>query len=695
MVKHQTNSKTVEVMFWRKQKKTVIQTSSSDPVTDNPLLQTDHGPTLPHRTQQLLGITVLLSQLPLLFHLPLWLSLPGMGLVSAKVFSKPKKHNLLAPALILVFVLLSAVAIFFHYGHMFGRDPCVAFLFLLIGFKFVEARRTYDASLLIILCAFLLLTQFFFRQSLTSAILIIPAIYSIGLSLFMLQRGTAPTDTRTVIHITAKLFLQAMPVAMLLFVAVPRVAQAPWGNGNGEAQTGLSDRMSPGSIASLSKSNEVAFRVEFDNQIPNRSQRYWRGPVLTGFDGHDWFILPTNKPARLRHEDHGPAINYTVTTPATYQPWLLALDTPAGKPTSSTEGTELVTRIDDERQISTLKPLDTALRYNATSVLSDRYTPANTPGAEALLTTSSNPRTRQLASQLRSESPNDAAFVNKVLQWFNHEPFHYTLNPPRLGKNSIDDFIFNTRRGFCEHYAGSFVFMMRAAGIPSRVVTGYQGGEMNDGYMIVRQSDAHAWAEVFIDGQWRRYDPTGAVAPQRVEQGANEALQNDPSRSSFANLQIPLLNNIALKWDAINFAWQRLVINFDTSSQKALWKKLGIEKPSGWMIVLAITAAALAWALMIIKPFPSRHPSLKPCESYWQLLVKKLESQGLTKDKGETPTRYIQRACERWPQHHTALSALVDSYHRGMFTPQGTQLHHHQQMALEMKFALKEIGKLE
>ena len=668
--------------------------SASKPLADNHLQRTDHGPALPHRTQQLLGITVLLSQLPLMFHLPLWLSLPGMGLVAAKAFSKPEKTELLAPTLILVFVLISALAVFFHYGHIFGRDPCVAFLFLLIGFKFAEARRTYDASLLIILCAFLLLTQFFFRQSLTSAILIIPAMYSIGLSLFMLQRGRSHTDTRTVIHVTAKLFLQAMPVAMLLFVAVPRVAQAPWGNGNGEAQTGLSDRMSPGSIASLSKSSEVAFRVEFENQIPSRGQRYWRGPVLTGFDGYDWFILPTSKPAQFRQEEHSSSINYTVTTPATYQPWLLALDTPSANPTSSTEGTDLVTQINDERQINTIKPLDTPLRYNATSVLSDRYTPAKAPGAEALLTTSNNSRTRELARQLRSESPNDTVFANRVLQWFNREPFHYTLSPPRLGKNSIDDFMFNTRSGFCEHYAGSFVFMMRAAGIPSRVVTGYQGGEMNSGYMIVRQSDAHAWAEVFIDGQWHRYDPTGAVAPQRVEQGANEALQNDPSRGSFANLQIPLLNNIALKWDAINFAWQRLVIDFDTSNQKALWKKLGIEKPSGWMIVLAIIAAALAWALFIIKPFPNRNPPLQPCESYWRLLTRKLEAQGLIKNKGETPTAYIQRACKRWPQHHAALSVLVDSYHHGMFTPQGAQLRHHQQIAQEMKLALKKIDNL-
>lgn len=644
---------------------------------------------------RLLGITVLLSQLPLLLHLPIWLSLPGSGLVLAKLMATPDKPFAPPPAITIVIVLCSAVAVFFHFGHLFGRDPCVAFLFLLLGFKYVETRRAYDASLLIVLCAFLLLTQFFFQQTLTAAILSIPAMYFIGLSLFALQRGTAKTDTRTMVHITATLFLQAMPVAALLFVAVPRISQSPWnGNGQGKAQTGLSARMSPGSVAELSKSSEVAFRVEFNGQQPSSRDLYWRGPVLTGYDGYEWFILPSKNSVQATPEANGRKVEYTVTSSASYQPWLVALDTPAGFP-QAINNDKISISINQEMQINTEKPVDQPLRYSATSILSDRFVPDSPPGSAALLTTATNPRTRQFANEMRAQYPDDTEFANQLLDWFNTKPFHYTLNPPKLGPDSIDDFNFDTRRGFCEHYAASFVFMLRAAGIPARVVTGYLGGESNSGYMIVRQSDAHAWTEAFIQGQWRRFDPTAAVAPERVEQGVIEALRSDTSRSFFDRANIPVLNSIRLKWDKVNFAWQKLVIDFDTNKQKALWNKLGIEKPSGWMIVLALIAAAMLWALVILGPlFEQKQKPIRPCEKYWHRLLKKLEANGLAKESSETATNYIERAVNKWPQYQQPLSQIANNYQSGMYAELGSDAHHHQQMARKMKKALDEIKHL-
>ncbi len=664
---------------------------------NNGSLATAASRQLTSQTQRILGITVLLSQLPLLLHLPLWLSLPGIGLVLAKLMAKPKDQFSIPPALTIVFVLLSAIAVFFHYGHIFGRDPCVAFLYLLLGFKFAETRRAYDASLLIVLCAFLLLTQFFFRQSLFAAILSIPAMYFVGLSLFALQRGLTKTDTRTMVHVTARLFLQAMPIAALLFVVVPRISQAPWGgngSGDGQAQTGLSARMSPGSIASLSKSNEVAFRVEFNGQPPLAHERYWRGPVLTGYDGYDWFILPSNTRAQATPNTNGRKIDYTVTLPASYQPWLLALDTPLAAPIAINNN-KLLINLNQELQIDTATPVDQPLRYQATSILSDRFTPATPPNTATLLTTATNPQARSLALEFRTKHASDAALANEILLWFNREPFHYTLNPPKLGDNSIDDFIFTTRRGFCEHYAGSFVFMLRAAGIPARVVTGYQGGEMNAGYMIVRQSDAHAWAEAYIDGQWRRYDPTAAVAPQRVEQGASDALRNDASRSFLSRVDIPLLDSAKLQWDKVNFAWQKMVIDFDSTRQQAMWKKLGIEKPSGWMIVVALIAAAALWALIILKPLSElRREPLPPCEKQWRKLSKKLAAYGFAKHQSETYTSFVERACKQWPQYQVPLRSIVESYHSGMYAPEGGDPHHHQQMAEQMKSTLRKLKRM-
>ncbi len=657
---------------------------------------------LPRRTVQMLGITVLLSQLPLLLHLPLWLTLPGIGLTFAKFKSKSFNKPLLPQNLTIVFVLLSVLAVFAHYGFLFGRDPCVAFLFLLLSFKYVETKRNYDASLLIVLCAFILITQFFFRQTLLSAMIAVPSIYFIGLSLFTLQRGMAETDTRIMVHTTAKLFLQAMPIALILFVAVPRISQAPWqGAGSDQATTGLSSTMSPGSFASLSKSNEVAFRVEFDGPAPAPQERYWRGPVLTGFDGYDWFVRPqpirndsSSALNKVAVQDNQRSIDYTVTMGANYQPWLLALDTPSAIPALGSSKKFKVS-INDELQINTSRRIDQPLRYRAQSTLTDQFVPAKKPARATLVTTSSNPRARAFAKELRTRYPDDAQLAQALLRWFNTEPFHYTLSPPKLGRNSIDDFIFNSRRGFCEHYAGSFVFLLRAAGIPARVVTGYQGGEMSDGYMIVRQSDAHAWTEAYIDSRWQRLDPTAAVSPQRIEQGASEALLGDSSQSLLKKIEFPFFNTVSLKWDAINFAWQRMVIGFDSENQNAMWKKIGIEKPSAWMIVIGFIAAACIWALIILKPFSDiGREKLSPCEKYWRKLAAKLDKHGLPREPGETIAAYLDRASQHWPQYRTQLESIKQSYCNGVYSANSSDAARHRQQALNIKREAANILKL-
>jgi len=649
---------------------------------------------LSHQTQRILGITVLLSQLPLLLHLPLWITAPAIILVLAKLMSKPQRPFALPPAASIALLFISVTGVFLHYGHLFGRDPCVAFLFLLLSFKYAETRRNYDASLLIVLCAFILLTQFFFRQSLSSSILSIPSMFFVGLSLFALQRENTQTDTRTMVHVTAKLFLQAIPVASLLFVAVPRLSHAPWGGLNsGHATTGLSARMSPGSIASLSKSQEVAFRVEFDAAPPSASQLYWRGPVLTGYDGHDWYIFPGTSETKAQPTAEGRTLEYTVTMSASYQPWLLALDTPAGIPVAAANS-KVQIRLNHELQAETIKPIDQPFRYTATSILSDRFTPANYPRSENLLTTSTNPRARAFAQSLRKEHKSDIDIVNALLQWYNQEKFHYTLNPPKLGDHAIDDFLFDSRYGFCEHYAGSFAFMLRAAGIPARIVTGYQGGEMSDGYMIVRQADAHAWTEAYIDNEWRRFDPTAAVSPDRVELGAGEALRDDPSLGFMGKIEIPFVSAIGLKWDAVNFAWQRMIIDFDSNRQEAFWKKLGIEKPSGAIIALGLLAAAALWALIILKPAGFRRRSLQPCEKYWKKLLKKLETRGLIKNPGETPKSFIARAVVSWPQYQQQLNVIVNSYHSGIYSTHAQDRQQHMQSAKQMKVALSQLKRL-
>lgn len=665
-------------------------------MTDTPIEQQALG----RNTRRILGTTVLMAQLPLALHLPWWISLPGMLLVLLKVLPAFDR-DLVKPLFMTPLVLLAAFGIIFHYGQFFDRDPCVAFLFLLVGFKFAESRRIYDASLVIILCAFLLMTQFFYWQSLVSAILSVPAIFFIGLSFFSLQRGTAELEMRLMVHITSRLLLQAVPVAMLLFVVVPRITTPGWSGSEGEnSLTGLSSRMSPGSIAELSKSNEVAFRVEFDTLTPSPADLYWRGPVLSGYDGNEWFILPSrisNYLLQPNTADTDSTIGYTVTMEPTNNPWLLALDTPASLPREVHRSgeSETIAYITSDRQLNSIKPLDRITRYQSSSTLTDRFSPTTLPGAENLLTTQTNPKAMNWAKQLRTQHADDENLVRHILRWFNTEPFYYTLNPPALGRHSIDDFLFDSRRGFCEHYAGSFVFLLRAAGIPARVVTGYQGGELNDSYMIVRQSDAHAWAEAFIDGQWRRFDPTAAVAPQRIENGMRETLQGERNRGFLSQFQPSWVKSVQLKWDSANYAWQHLVIGFDATRQNAIWNKLGFEQPGALMIVLLVLAAVGLWMAAIMFPWSMFvQPKVDPCERQWQRFCRKFAKMGMKRMTGEAPDAYVSRLIQQWPQKKRPMYELLTAYQTGRFSRTGQQRQHQLVQAREMKTALNHMQRI-
>lgn len=661
----------------------------------------ERQPSLPESTNRLLGITVLLTQIPLLLHLPLWICLPGTLLVLSRVVPALNRHLSLPSLIMTPLVLIGAFAIVMHYGHIFSRDPCVAFLFLLVGFKFLESHSRHDASLLVILSAFLLMTQFFYWQSIAAALSSIPAIFFIGLSLFTLQRGNAATDTRFMVNLTAKLLLQAIPIAMLLFVAVPRVTSPGWGegtSGGGSATTGLSSRMSPGSISSLSKSDDVAFRVEFQGHTPTPYNLYWRGPVLSGFDGREWFILPRAKHktfTQTQSSDSSAArLKYTVTLEPGNNPWLPALDAPASLPLRSTRSNtrEVIATITEEKQLDAIIKLNRPVRYSTESVVTDRFYASSHPGAEYLLTTERHPRARQLATTLRQQFTDDAALANQILRMFNQENFSYTLSPPKLTGDTIDDFLFNSRSGFCEHYSGSFVFLLRAAGIPARVVTGYQGGELNGSYMIVRQSDAHAWAEAFIDGQWRRFDPTAAVAPERIEQGIGEVLRNE-GRNVIA--QLPVFKSMQLRWDKINYTWQSMVIGFDSSSQNKMWQRLGLQKPGALTLVLLIMAAILVWIALILAPWSLlRRDRSDLCQLQWEKLCRRFASRGFSRRNGETAEAYVARLIEHWPVHKKPLQNLLAAYHAGRFGHDGDDTGAQKHYAGLMRDARRQLSRI-
>jgi transglutaminase-like putative cysteine protease len=428
--------------------------------------------------------------------------------------------------------------------------------------------------------------------------------------------------------------------------------------------------MSPGSISELSLSDAVAFRVDFDGASPPSRLRYWRGPVLSFFNGREWRAATPQPGGRLIGGD-ALRVRYTVTLEPNDHRWLFALDFPATLPDvdadpgvrSSAAGLAGYSR---EQQLLVRGPITQPLRYTLESSLVDRYPAAS--AREALANSyppPGNPRTVEFARTMRERYPDDRRFVSAVLQWFRNEPFFYTLAPPLLDDASpVDMFLFDTRRGFCEHYASAFVVMLRAAGIPARVVTGYQGGEINPrgGYMIVRQSDAHAWAEAIIDGYWQRLDPTAAVAPSRVERGLFGSVPAGDPVPLFARRDGGWLKDLQLTIDAFNHQWRRNVIEFNRDRQRALWREWKLDQFEAWQAILGVAAGLAVWAGAVLLWFAARRKRQERALTLWNDACRRLARAGLPRLAHEGPLAFAERASRRWPQFEIAFRAIGESF---------------------------------
>lgn len=641
-----------------------------------PSVGSTYADTMDSRTLYAMSALIFLVQLPHLLTLPVWVSAIGCVLVVARlVLLRNPRHTLLANALsplgVTLLATASAMLIRWDYGYFIGRDPCVAFLFILVAAKFAEVRRAKDATLLLCLCAFLLLTQYFYAQTILSAVLTLPAVFALAYSLSILRDADNPESTSAQLKMIGALLVQGLPLAAVLFIVFPRLPGPLWAlPEDAMATTGLSDSMSPGAIGQLSLSDAVAFRVDFDGKVPAPNELYWRGPVLTEFDGRNWGVSSLKIEASPGFS--GPqsqVTDYTVTLQAHRQHWLFALESASTLPISYNAAQEKYSvytrslgKMYDDGQLVATDAVSQTLRYRQSSVLSDTFPSIGTPRNETLFLPGQNIRTINFARKMRLKAADDSAFAQAVLNHFNKQAFRYTLQPQTLGHAPVDEFLFDTREGFCEHYASAFVVMMRAAGIPARVVTGYQGGEMNEDYMIVRQSSAHAWTEAYIDGLWRRYDPTSAVAPSRVEGGLAAALPDESSVPRMARQAPGILRDMQLRWDAINHHWQRLVIDFDNDSQANLWERTGLGIPSPLQLTVTMIVVMGLWSAFVLgvpRPGGKKLPVQERC---WQRLTRLLQSRALTREHNETPAEYLQRATRQWPAHELRWQRLQAAF---------------------------------
>nr|WP_217446703.1 DUF3488 and transglutaminase-like domain-containing protein [Cupriavidus basilensis] len=577
-------------------------------------------------------------------------------------------------------VMLVAAALVWQAGGNMGRDLSVALLGAFVVLKLLECRVLADATLVTQLCFYLLLSLYLFDQPFWLA------LYSLAIAAWLLRNWLflGHPEARgylAVWPLLGRLTLIGLPWALLLFVLFPRLDRPLWRLPQAEAvaTTGISDTMSPGSVSRLTQSTEVALRADVEGGPLPASALYWRALVLWQFDGQTWRPSPTRQ--RLAQPAPGlPAaddsatdeagsreaagkafangiVNYSITLEPNQHAWLFLLD----RGQAIAPGAGAVINADGE--FFTRDPVDRRLRYRARSAPAAAQ-PLDLATRElALALPPGNPRTRELAAAWAEQYPDPAQRARAALRLFAAAPFSYTLSPSPLGHEQVDSFLFDTRRGFCEHYASSFVFLMRAAGVPARVVTGYLGGEYNPigGNYIVRQADAHAWAEIWLEGRgWVRVDPTSAVAPSRVERGIDAALEASEIEALHAMRDPGWLRNLRWGMDGMVYTWQRWVLQYDRGQQARLMQQLGI----GDSVPQVLLGGLAALSLLALVPLVLRRRRIDPVQVAYVRFCRQLARRGCVRAPSEGPQDFAARAARALPAAALAVQDFSDRYTR-------------------------------
>lgn len=610
--------------------------------------------------------------LPHAAHLPLWLI--GFALVSIiaqlpRIKAKFKKLTHLKrvyQSMQMLGFLLGLVGLWLTYNTAFGLDMGVAFLVLCLISKLWELYKRRDAYVVLNLSLFVLASLFLMDQGIVMTVeVIIGAVIVLLAFIALNDDGNTRGDGR--LRTLGVLGIGALPLLVVLFLFFPRLPPLWSVQLSGQqATTGVSDSMSPGDFANLGQSTELAFRVEFADKRPPQQQLYWRGLVFSDFDGVTWRPSPqqrewqpapqmpnwiANALATVPDEVKTTPNRYQIILEPTQQNWLFGLDYPFAQQQDISITSNFTLRKD--------QPVTQQLRYDVLQFAPMRIDPVLSEASRRLnleLPSSGNPQARLLAQQLFAQSDSDPVrYIQAIERWINQTEFRYTLSPPRLNTNRIDEFLFDTKAGFCEHYSSSFTFMLRAAGIPARVVAGYQGGEpsRNGNVWEVRQMDAHAWTEVWLEGQgWVRVDPTAFVAPERVEQGMDALTQargatmfGDGAGAQISYQQYQMLQTLRRLSDQASYYWQKDVVGYDQDKQAdSLLKWFNIRsimQQITWLAVSAISVMAILVFVIWQRRRKRWHPADLPLAQLSKRIAK--ADKSLARDDSEGQLAWLAR----------------------------------------------------
>ena len=606
---------------------------------------------------------LILAVAPHFGHIASWTMLIAAIAAAFRMTAEIKRWPLPSRTICTGIAFASLLGVLAGYRTLNGIDAGTSLLIVMAGMKLLETRTVRDLTVVVFLSYFALFAAFLYNQN----VLLLPyMVLAAGLLTMTLMRihQTEAMPLRDAAKTTAKMLLQAVPLAVLLFLFFPRVPGQFWAVPARERGiSGLSEEMTPGDVSELSLSSAVAFRVKFEGEAPPPRERYWRGPVMHQFDGRTWRYAGTSyTPQQVASS--GATYRYRITLEPQQRNWIFALDMVTNWDQQRAYRAEDFQLYARQQQLSVLTSfeLESTPTYVTTSELRndlrrmDTYIPRNR-----------NTRTIELARQMRESAGSDEAFIQSVLTKFGSEEFYYTLQPPALDANAVDDFLFNTRRGFCEHFASAFTVMARSVGIPARIVTGYQGGEFNSmgGYFTVRQSDAHAWSEVWLEGQgWQRIDPTAAIAPERIERGLDAAISSEETVPGRMLRQNALFSKLRMAWDAANTFWNDQVVQFGENQQNWLLELFNIKNPR-WEYLGVGLIVALAGFFAILSAYLSwkfKPRARDPVAHVYEQLCRKLAKLGVPRQPYEGPNDYVTRAARARPELAAQLAEVQTVY---------------------------------
>ncbi|HLF97247.1 MAG TPA: DUF3488 and transglutaminase-like domain-containing protein [Methylococcaceae bacterium] len=622
----------------------------------------------------------------LLAVLPHWNNLPWPVLAFFTALLAWRELALRQPHLLptrgpLLLLTVGGAALALAYSHgVLGRTAGTSLFVVGLSLKLMELKTARDVYLSVFLSYLVAITQFLFSQSIPMAAYLLVVVLLLTGVLLGLNSREESLPARQRLRWAGALMLQSLPLMVLMFLLFPRIPGPLWSLPDEEkrGRTGLSDTLEPGAFSRLSLVDETAFRVNFEGEPPPPQQLYWRGPVFWQTDGLRW-TLP-QYPAGAKTAEvafTGAAVNYTVILEPHQQKWLLALDLPARFPADTVQTPDLHLLARDQVTARKLYAVTSYPSYHTGPIgTEEQRLGLQLPGRPG-------PEIKKLVESWLLDARSDAEIVDRSLKHFHDEPFVYTLNPPPLGGHPVEQFLFETRRGFCEHYATAFVMLMRIAGIPARIVTGYLGGHWNPvgRFMEVKQADAHAWAEVWLDGKgWTRVDPTAAVAPERVERGLDLDSQFAGREIAFARPAAELAaavwryrdlwKSVRNGWASVDHAWQRWVLGYTTDSQNRLLEWLGLAdwRRLGLWLAAGVTAIGVLLSVFLLR---RREPPADPALRLYRLYCRKLERLGLSRRASEGPLDFAARVAAERPELAASAQAVAALYSRARYGAEG------------------------